>query len=495
MQKTVCRKMLDSKLVELVFDDWTWRHVESVPGEGVVESRILSHQQVVTLYHQEFRKLCDRPMELNFQDAFPQPFIVYHNGQAVQFSPKGWTLFGTFETQRNIDFEGPEWSGQSWIFGASGTWLEINLEFHREAGCSSDPSLDFLTATKAADALIANGCDLPSELRGHETIKTLTPQNAAKIAKGVPRSCDDDDQPSSTLGEFVNDWLKSEPSRTVNSQAAENLSERFFYLAGEFSSLRAIGGTTEGMTQLSELMERAGETLEEAALHQLLPPILQRNVSKAPTTFNLFRRTQRAIEVFGYWNPQTNEICEQAQDGKAYVVSSEEAFLPGIIASVWPERFDEIVIGSWDEEATETEFAARCREENFFSIVGRYAYQCKTLGEWIAKQPFKQADEGGGIQTALGSARGVRSLAKDKEDRGNWMLDNCDPTKLSNLELQKEVNRESKTRGWPLFDSETGNGAFEAYKKAFFLRNGHPFKRDDRGKNKTSKRKRDQTSK
>ncbi|MCD0457935.1 hypothetical protein [Roseiconus lacunae] len=434
-------------------------------------------------------------MELNFQDAFPQPFIVYHNGQAVQFSPKGWTLFGTFETQRNIDFEGPEWSGQSWIFGASGTWLEINLEFHREAGCSSDPSLDFLTATKAADALIANGCDLPSELRGHETIKTLTPQNAAKIAKGVPRSCDDDDQPSSTLGEFVNDWLKSEPSRTVNSQAAENLSERFFYLAGEFSSLRAIGGTTEGMTQLSELMERAGETLEEAALHQLLPPILQRNVSKAPTTFNLFRRTQRAIEVFGYWNPQTNEICEQAQDGKAYVVSSEEAFLPGIIASVWPERFDEIVIGSWDEEATETEFAARCREENFFSIVGRYAYQCKTLGEWIAKQPFKQADEGGGIQTALGSARGVRSLAKDKEDRGNWMLDNCDPTKLSNLELQKEVNRESKTRGWPLFDSETGNGAFEAYKKAFFLRNGHPFKRDDRGKNKTSKRKRDQTSK
>ena len=63
-----------------------------------------------------------------------------------------------------------------------------------------------------------------------------------------------------------------------------------------------------------------------------------------------------------------------------------------------------------------------------------------------------------------------KTITQLKAERGEWMLDNCDPFKLTNKQLQAEVNAESPNYGWPLFDSDTGNGAFDAYKTAYFNR-------------------------
>jgi hypothetical protein len=81
-----------------------------------------------------------------------------------------------------------------------------------------------------------------------------------------------------------------------------------------------------------------------------------------------------------------------------------------------------------------------------------------------------------------------KSITQHKLERGEWMLDNCDPSKLTDLELQEKVNREASKRGWPLYESEKGNGAYAGYETAYLKRNHTPYHRDDRGKNKRAKR-------
>lgn len=76
------------------------------------------------------------------------------------------------------------------------------------------------------------------------------------------------------------------------------------------------------------------------------------------------------------------------------------------------------------------------------------------------------------------------TISDRKAARGKWMLDECDPSKLTNLELQERVNTEAAKQGWPVYDSDTGNGAFYGFTAAYSKRHGTPYQRDDRGKTK-----------
>lgn len=82
----------------------------------------------------------------------------------------------------------------------------------------------------------------------------------------------------------------------------------------------------------------------------------------------------------------------------------------------------------------------------------------------------------------------LKTVSQCKTERGEWMLDNCDPSKLTDLELQAKVNAEAAKQGWPLYESESGNGAFDGFKSAFLKRHEMPYRRDNRGKTKTAKR-------
>jgi hypothetical protein len=76
-----------------------------------------------------------------------------------------------------------------------------------------------------------------------------------------------------------------------------------------------------------------------------------------------------------------------------------------------------------------------------------------------------------------------------KKVRGEWMLENIDPVSMNNMDIQDRVNRATAEKGWPLlpFDSDNGNGAFEAYKAAYRKKYQREYVVDRRGRNKLSK--------
>ncbi len=92
-----------------------------------------------------------------------------------------------------------------------------------------------------------------------------------------------------------------------------------------------------------------------------------------------------------------------------------------------------------------------------------------------------------GVETLDVSKGGSKSFAQLKIERGDWMVHNLDPKVMTNIELQNAVNKEGTIHGWPQFESEKGNGAYEAYKRAYFRIKKKPYERDDRGKKKQPK--------
>ncbi|WP_436715624.1 hypothetical protein U8335_25240 [Roseiconus lacunae] len=376
MRKTVCSYYRGSVLVELIFDDWAWKHAETHACEDIFEIREISFEQAEKLFDEQFKETDQKPLEFEFLGRFPSPFIASHDDDSIIFDPKGWSLIAKFESRKEDElWDSFEWWSVNWIFEAEETWVQVIDAFHSASEGPLGPKIDFLDKREAADTLLKHGYRLPPGLAGFESIKVLSPQNAAKFSKSDRETI----QSSGSSSDFPG--TPNDKGCVVRLDIAETL----VHLAHEFRSIRLISNPDVQQQQLTDVIERCGEAIKLATRNKLLPDEILKKIDAKPSKFNLFATSQAAIDVLGYWTPESiSEAMDYTEDGKPLYWGEEDALAPGFVSEAWPGRFDLIWVGHLGEAESDSEFASRCRSEHAFAILGRYAFICETIGNWIS---------------------------------------------------------------------------------------------------------------
>ncbi|WDQ19010.1 hypothetical protein [Rhodopirellula sp. P2] len=329
--------------------------------------------------------------------------------------------------------------------------------------------------------------DFGQDQEGFTIGGTLPKADAGVVARVVEiwRDCLEKANAANTDMPAVN-TLRNQTEQSSTSGIHNDQLRRLEYFEQEFRAIRLLPESSEIKVQICEKLELLGDELSHMQMENLLPLQISKLVEDARPrglVFGFGFGVGVATNLFGYWIPAISPV-EYDEETKTIVSPSAYFLEPGKIKVLSPGLFKSIFCEIYCEEDDERVVAERLWCEHQFSILGYYATACELLAAHLrGSSPIAPGEKTLNPPSGL-TDKARPTIAEKKLERGEWMLDNCDPTKLKNRELQKMVNDEGTERGWPLFDSETGNGAFDAYKRAYLERFKVPFSRDNRGRSK-----------